>query len=284
MTGGIQDAANYVATSTKRAFTSAPSTDAYLPWDSSGVEQKIPDEDQKTAEIQAIIERMQKHNFDKHRHGFRGTHVKTQGIVKGTLKVLDDLPPHLQQGMFSTPGKTYDVAARFANEPYLLQDDHEAGPRGLSMKVFGVTGEHLEGVPAEVNTQDFFFNNAPMIELTDIDTTLDIMRLREKLFDNPTALGAALKLRTDMVKQQAPYTLPNTNIISHSMFSQSAFRFGKWYGHMGLFPVLDEQLRHDEKVEKANPYGVLGDRLFDYFKGGEAKYKFRVSSLENYHI
>lgn len=192
------------------------------------------------------------------------------------LKVLDNLPSHLQQGIFSTPGKAYDVVARYANEPYLLQDDHDPGPRGLAMKVFGVEGERLEDVPESVTTQDFFFNNAPMLELTDVGTTLDIMRLREKHFDNPSALGAALKLRTDIIKQHAPYTLPNTNIISHSLFTQSAFRFGQWYGHMGLFPVLEEQTKHDEKVEKSDPYGVLGDRLFEYFKGGEAKYEFRV--------
>jgi len=276
MTGGIKDAANYIADTAKRALTSAPPTDAYLLWDSPGVEHKVPDEEKKVAEIASTMERMQKHNFDKHRHAFRATHVKTQGIVKGTLKVLDRLQPHLQQGMFSTPGKTYDVFARYANEPYLLQDDHEAGPRGLSMKVFGVTGERLEDVPEDVTTQDWFFNNAPMIELTDIDTTLDIMRLREKYFDNTTALGVALKTRTDMIKQGAPYTLPNTNIISHSMYTQSAFRFGKYYGHLGLFPVLDEQKKHAEKVEKVDPYGILGDRLFDYFRGGEAKYEFRI--------
>lgn len=80
---GISDAAGYVAGATQRAFTSTPPTDAYLPWDSPSVEEKVPDEEKKTAEIQATMERMQKHNFDKHRKAFRATHVKTQGIVKG---------------------------------------------------------------------------------------------------------------------------------------------------------------------------------------------------------
>ena len=277
MTGGVTDATNSVASSAQRILTSAPPPDVYLPWDSPGVEEKTSDEEHMIAEIQETMERMQKRNFDKHRHAFRATHVKTQGIVKGKLKVLDDLPEHLQQGMFSTPGKEYDAVARYANEPFLLQNDHEAGPRGLAMKVFGVTGARLEDVPDNVTSQDFFFNNAPMLELTDVRTTLDIMRLRERNFDSPTALGTALKLRTDLVKQHAPYMLPNTNIISHSLFTQSAFRFGKWYGHMGLFPVLDEQLKHDEKVEKSDPHDILGDRLFNYFQGKKAKYEFRVS-------
>jgi hypothetical protein len=80
--------------------------------------------------------------------------------------------------MFRYPGKSYDMVARYANEPVFLQADQDPGPRGLSMKVFGVNGERLEGTDLKNSTQDIFFNNAPMIELTDIDTCLEIMRLR----------------------------------------------------------------------------------------------------------
>lgn len=219
---------------------------------------------------------MQKRNFAKHRHAFTGTHVKTQGIVKGQLKVRDDLPEHLRQGIFKEPGHVYDVAARYANEPIFLQADQEPGPRGLSMKVFNVHGPRLEGIEDSANTQDFFFNNAPSIELTDVDTTLEIMSLRERHFDDPTTLGLKLKLRTDALKQHAPYMLPNTNIISHSLYTQSAFRFGKYYGHMGMFPVRDEQKQSAEPVQKSDPEGILSDRLFDYFQGKEAEYEIKV--------
>lgn len=275
MSETIKDTLSSTWTSVKQAVSTAPPSDAYLPWDSPGVETIKPDEEAKIAQIQNVMERMQKHNFDKHRHAFRATHVKTQGIVKGKLTVQANLPEHLQQGIFAHPGKSYDVIVRYANEPYYLQADQEAGPRGLSMKVFGVSGPRLEEDQSG-STQDFFFNNAPSIELTDIDTTLDIMSLREKYFDDPAGLGRALKLRTDMIKQHAPYMLPNTNIISHSMFSQSAFRFGKWYGHMGLFPVLDPQKQNDTAVKSDHPHAVLSDWLFDYFEGNEAKYEFKV--------
>ena len=56
------------------------------------------------------------------RHAFRAIHVKTQGIMKGKLSILPDLPPHLRQGIFAEPGKTY-VTARYANEPVFLQPD-----------------------------------------------------------------------------------------------------------------------------------------------------------------
>jgi hypothetical protein len=190
--------------SVKRAISSAPPNDAYLRWDAPDVENRKPDEEEKAQKIGQTMNKMQQHNFDRHRHAFRATHVKTQGIVKGTLTVLPDVPSHLQQGLFRTAGKTYDVAARYANEPVFLQADQEPGPRGLSLRVFGAEGPRIEGADADAKTQDFFFNNAPMIELTDIDTCLEIMELREKYFDSPTKLAAATKLRTDAIKQSAP--------------------------------------------------------------------------------
>ncbi|KZM20217.1 catalase [Ascochyta rabiei] len=39
------------------------------------------------------MNKMQQHNFKQHRHSFRATHVKTQGIVKGKPTILTDLPP-----------------------------------------------------------------------------------------------------------------------------------------------------------------------------------------------
>jgi hypothetical protein len=190
--------------SVKRAVSSAPPSDAYLRWDTPGVETPKPNEQETAEKIGETMNKMQQQNFDRHRHAFRATHVKTQGIVKGKLTVLPDLPSHLRQGLFKTPVKTYDVAARYASEPVFLQADQDSGPRGLGMRIFGVESERLEGADPDATTQDFFFNNAPMIELTDIDTCLEIMQLREKYFDSPVKLAAATKLRADAIKQSAP--------------------------------------------------------------------------------
>ncbi|EGP84123.1 unnamed protein product [Zymoseptoria tritici ST99CH_3D1] len=260
----------------KQALSTAPPSDAYLAWDAPGVEEPIPDEELKAKQIGETMNKMQQHNFDIHRRAFTATHVKTQGIVKGKLTVREDLPAHLQQGLFKTPGQTYDVAARYSNEPIFLQADQEPGPRGLSLRIFGVKGERLEGADQDATTQDFMFNNAPMIELTDIDTCLDIMQLREKYFDSPTKLSAATKLRTDGIKQSAPFQLPNTNMVSHSFYTQSAFRYGQYYGHMGLFPVVEEMKTRDNKVTSNDPHSALSDWLSNYFAQNGAKYEFRI--------
>jgi hypothetical protein len=260
----------------RKAISTAPPSDAYLKWDAPGVEILRPDEDETAYKIGETMNRMQQHNFDKHRHAYRATHVKTQGIVKGKLTVLPNLPKHLQQGLFQEPGKTYDVAARYANEPVFLQADQDPGPRGLSMRVFDVKGERLPDADPAGTTQDFFFNNAPSIELTDIDTCLDVMQMREKYFDSPTKLAAATRLRIDGLKQVAPFQLPNTNMISHSFYTQSAFRYGDWYGHMELVPVLDEMSEKNGKVKSGDSREVLRDWLAEYFANKGAKYEFRV--------
>ena len=273
----VKTTINDAITSTKQALTSAPPSDQYLRWDAPGVEVMQQDEETKGRQIAEVMNRMQQRNFSKHRKAFTATHVKSQGFVKGKLQVRADLPEHLRQGMFSEPGKTYDVAARYANEPFVIQPDQEAGPRGIALKVFGVEGERLPAPGNETaTTQDWLMNNAPSLELTDVDTTLEIMSLREKYFDDPTGLGLQLKMRSDLIKQHAPYMLPNTNIISHAYYTQSAFRFGDYYGHIGLFPVKEEQKRRDEKVTKNDPEGVISDWLLDYFEGNDAVYEMRI--------
>jgi hypothetical protein len=291
MTDTIKQAASATAkaasdayTATKKALSTAPPADACLRWDAPGVEVMKPDEEHKYHEVAACMNKMQKRNFDLHRHAFRATHVKTQGLVKGTLTVLPNLPQHLRQGLFSEPGKEYPVIVRYANEPVFIQPDNTPGPRGLAMKVFLGKNhgyELLEGADPASTTQDFFFNNTPSIELTDIDVLLDIMNLRLSHFDSPTALQAATALRTDAVKQMAPFLLPNTNIISHALYTQSAFRFGDWYGHMALFPTRKAQTdKCGEKVGGSDDFATLGDWLFDYFKGQDATYDFMVGKTQ----
>ena len=202
--------------------------------------------------------------------------MKTQSVVKGTLKVPSDLPPHLRQGLFAHEG-TYPLVARYANEPVWLQPDTAPGPKGMGMKVFDVQGKRIDTPGNEtLNTHDFLLNNAPMLELTDIDTCLDIMRLREKYFDSPTKLSVANTARTDAMKQNAPFMLPSTNIISMPMYTQSAFRFGEYYGHIGLFPSTEEMKSQTQSVPSDASPATLSDWLVEYFKTHDAVYDMRV--------
>jgi hypothetical protein len=70
--------------------------------------------------------------------------------------------------------------------------------------------------------------------------------------------------------------LPNTNMISHSFFTQSAFRYGDYYGHMALFPILNDMTDHSEKVKSSDSREALRDWLAEYFSKNSAKYEFKV--------
>jgi hypothetical protein len=74
-------------------------------------------------------------NFQKHSHAIRGTHLKTQGLVKGTMTIRSNPTEDLIQGLFK-PGKVYNVILRYANEPFKTDPDTTPGPRGVGMKVF----------------------------------------------------------------------------------------------------------------------------------------------------
>lgn len=71
--------------------------------------------------------------------------------------------------------------------------------------------------------------------------------------------------------------LLNTNIINYSFYTQSAFRFGDWYGHMALFLVLENMNNHTEKIKSSDSREALSDWLMECFAKNGAKYEFRVS-------
>lgn len=76
---------------------------SYVKWNAPGVEVEQPGEKQKIQEVSDQFNRLQMLNFAEHHHCFRGTHLKTQGCVKGRLVVKEGLLAHLRQGMFKEP-------------------------------------------------------------------------------------------------------------------------------------------------------------------------------------
>lgn len=261
------------------------STDDLIRYDAPGVEPEIPNESEQIHKLHGLINRMQQKNFTCHRHGFRGTHVKTQAVAKGTLTVSPDLPDHLAQGLFSHGPQTHDVAIRFANEPTFLQDDRAPGPRGCGMKVFGVPGaegDFMDPAGATSHSHDFTFNNAPIIELRDLPTCLEIISLREQHFSDGRGLEEALKQRPDSDLQFAPAALPNRHFLSYTMYSQSAFRWGPHVAKYALFPVgkTQRELALCQITSDADPEQHSA-WLREHFRSHDAEFDFRVQMLRD---
>lgn len=258
------------------------SAQKYMRWDDPKVEPPVPNEEQTISRVSELVNGMQRQNFQHHRHAFRGTHVKTQGILKGSLAVLPNLPPHLAQGLFANGAHDHPVAIRYANEPSFLQDDRAPGPRGMSMKVFNVDGEFLDPVGERTKAQDFTFNNAPLLELTDLSTTAEIFDIRHRNFDNGQGLKKELEQRPDKDLQFAPAGLPNQHFLSYTMYSQSAFRYGDYVCKYALFPTgkFQQELEHLKITENSDPeqHSLW---LQQYFAKHDAEYNFRIQLLQD---
>lgn len=196
--------------------------------------------------------------------------------MKGKLEVLQGLPKWLSQGMFSEP-TTYDIALRYASEPFKILDDTINAPRGIGLRVFNVKGEKLNG---DHTTHDWTFNNAPILELRNVDTYLEIEEIRAKHWDNDLALKAALATRSDALLQLAPGQLPNENIVSHEMHTQSAFKYGDYVAKLALIPNTESQKAlSSQKIGKNDPNYVLSEMLAEHLRTKETTYDFVVKLM-----
>lgn len=256
----------------------------YVEWTDSSAEPRIENEEQLQRELFDTVRRTQEHNFSIHRHAFRGTHVKTQGVVKGTLIVLPDLPPELAQGICSSANaqRPHDIALRYANEPSFLQDDRAPGPRGCGMKIFDIEGEFLNPVGTQAKTQDMTFNNAPILELRDLKTTVEIFQIREHHFREPEKIEPELKKRKDKNLQLAPAQLPNQHFLSYVMYSQSAYRWGDYIAKYALFPTSDlaKGLKELKITDEVDPE-QHSKWIREYFSSNDATYDLRVQLCQN---
>lgn len=262
------------------------SSEPYVKFDDEGVEPKIENESELQNQLFDIIRRTQEHNFSMHRHAMRATHVKTQAIVKGQLTILPDLPAELAQAIASPDNakRAHSVAIRFANEPSFLQDDRAPGPRGCGMKVFDVSGNFMDSHGSKTKTQDLTFNNAPLLELRDVKTTVEIFTIRERHFREPEKIGPELDKRSDRSLQKAPMQLPNQHFLSYTMYSQSAYRWGPYVVKYALFPTGEYQaaLEKSHKITGSSSPEQHSEWLREWFRGTQdATYDLRVQLCQN---
>ena len=137
--------------------------------------------------------------------------------VAGKLIIDDNLPAHLAQGMFAKPG-THDVIMRYSSLTPKLVPDNVPAPRGIGMKIFGIEGEKIWG--EDKNTQDWTFNNYPVLELRDPQTTYEIADSLERNWDNMDGFVEELKARPDADVATLPAKVPPQHSKSHLMSCQ----------------------------------------------------------------
>jgi len=84
----------------------------------------------------------------------RDAHPKMHGCVQAWFKIVDNIDPSLQHGLFAKPG-AYKALVRFSNAAGEVDSDRKKDIRGCAIKVLGVPGfKLLEGEEGRTN-QDF---------------------------------------------------------------------------------------------------------------------------------
>ncbi|WP_348760517.1 catalase family protein [uncultured Salinisphaera sp.] len=235
----------------------------------------VPDnEDAQIDDIVRYLRITQKRTFDERRHATRDTHAKGQGFLKGTFTIEPDLPEELAQSLFATPGH-HDAVLRFATEPGAMLDDRVPAARGLGLKVFDIDGDKMAGDGRR--TQDFTFNNCPILPLTDVPTYREIHYLKAEYGHDPDLLAAKIGERDDADLQTLFERLPNIDLLANSYYSQSAFRFGDYVCKYALMPNREAQraLAARPVTDDDSP-GVLTEWLTDFMADNEAGFDFCI--------
>jgi hypothetical protein len=220
-------------------------------------------------------------------HASRSVHLKSHGILRAELRVLDGLPPMLAQGMFSVP-TTYPVVMRLSTSPGDDLDDNVSTPRGVAIKVIGVEGERLPDTEGDV-TQDFVMVNGPAFLVPGPKKFLGNLKLLASTTDKAPglkkALSAALRGTEKMIEAAGGESAkikslgghPETHILGETFFSQAPMLFGQYMVKVSLVPI-SPQLKQltDVKVDLKDKPNGLRESVIDYFSVNTAEWELRV--------
>ena len=252
-----------------------------------GIERPSPGEREA---IEGIVESMRSET-DKvaaARRGLavRASHAKPSGILKGTLSVHEGLPPALRQGVFAQPA-TYPALVRLSQGPGEHLSDKISTHRGLSLKLFGVEGDKIDGHAQ--NTQDFVLATGAVFPDPDAAAFLRSMRrieahaggsetLKEVVSNAARALNATVRAVTGSdVPRLDFFGHPPLHPMAESYHSQVPCRYGDYVAKVGLFPVTPMQLGlAGEKLDTNFDNDVFRHATVGYFRRNEAVFEFRV--------
>ncbi len=179
-------------------------------------------------------------------HGFRGVHAKSHALLKGELRVLDNLPVEFAQGVFARP-TTYDALIRLSTGAGDVLPDSISLLRGIAVKLLGVEGARLEGSEGHT-TQDFLMANGKAFPAPGPKKFLANLKLLAKTTDKVEGLKKAVSAvfrtlekgveavggESALLEQLGGHR--HTHPLGETFFSQAPIRFGDHIAKFGLVP------------------------------------------------
>ena len=251
-------------------------------------------EDSEAETNDGLIETMGKISqatFEHSGHASRSVHAKAHGVMRGTMTVLDGLPPQLAQGLFAKPGK-YDVALRFSTLPGDILDDSVSTPRGLAVKVIGVQGPRLPGSESE-STQDFVMVNGPAFAAPTPAKFLSNLKLLAATTDkaegakkvlSAVARGAETMIEAFGGKSAMITTMggqPETNILGETFYSQTPFLYGDYVAKFSVAPVFDLSKLTGVAIDTGASPNALREAVSAHFAARGGEWDFGVQLCTN---
>lgn len=260
---------------------------------SENVEIKQPHEDRLIREILDSVARQGQKVFDKHRHAMRGAHAKGHGGLKGELRIYDNLPAHLAQGLFREP-RTYPIMIRFSSVPGDIMPDGFSTFRGIAIKVIGVDGPKLLASAPDAVTQDFLMINSPVFPSGNIARFLPEQLLQEKVVvsapeEAQQLLGMTVRtvnavtetVGVNLYPTSLGMTQPETHILGETYYTSAALRYGDYIAKLSAVPISPSlQPLIGKKIDTQNA-SVLRDLIVEFFREQSAEYELRVQLCTN---
>lgn len=204
-------------------------------------------EEQTTNELISILHDIAETVFKNSHHARRGVHAKGHALVAGEIRILENLPEIYRQGLFAE-AKIYPVLMRYSTIPGDMLDDYISLPRGLGLKIVGVSGRRLAEYSEDV-TQDFLFVNGPAFAAPSAKKFKDSLKLFAKTTDYPQILKKLVAFTARIFKGviamfngQCPLlnqlgAYPATNVLSDTYFTQAPILYDQYIAKLQLVPV-----------------------------------------------
>ncbi len=259
---------------------------APLPFDPS-FETPEPDEAQTTAQFVETLRGISETTFKDYGHAVRSLHAKGYGLLRGELRVFNNLPPHLAQGLFAKPA-TYPLVMRFSTAPGDVLDDSISSPRGLAIKLTGVPGPRLPGAEGQ-STQDFLFVNGPAFAASSANAFLKNVKLLAKTIDAPQglkkALSAALRGAEAAVEAAGGQSStliglggqPLTNMLGETFYTQAPLLYGQYMAKLSCVPVAPAlQALIGAKVDVRGKPNAFRDAIVEFFNKHSGAWELRA--------
>jgi len=226
----------------------------------------------------------------REKHAVRASHAKSSALAVGTLEIAPGLAPELAQGLFATPG-THPVAVRFAQGPGETLGDRVSTHRGMSIKVYEVEGERLEGHDAP--TQDFVLASGPTFPsgtaagfLRDGTVIGKSAGLPEGIKSAVSAAARGFNSLLHALGTESPkadfFGHPFSHPLAEPYYSQAPIRFGSHVAKLAAFPASDAQAAlEDWRLDPGEDEDGFRHAATAFFRDHEVVYEIRAQLWTN---